>query len=80
MLLKPELLKPERLKRYAEIVALLVKYGRSDLVDQSALVLAGGQSKELAKAPQAEDKETWLKVLPDKSVQIIDDREQQRDQ
>jgi hypothetical protein len=55
MLLKPELLKPERLKRYAEIVALLVKYGRSDLVDQSALVLAGAQSKELAKAPQAEE-------------------------
>jgi predicted unusual protein kinase regulating ubiquinone biosynthesis (AarF/ABC1/UbiB family) len=55
MLLKPELLKPERLKRYADIVALLVKYGRSDLVDQSALVLAGAQSKELAKAPKAEE-------------------------
>jgi len=55
MLLKPELLKPERLKRYADIVALLVKYGRSDLVDQSAVVLAGAQSKEITKAPQAEE-------------------------
>lgn len=55
MLLKPELLKPERLKRYAEIVALLVKYGRSDLVDQSALLLAGSQSTKTAEAPQAEE-------------------------
>jgi predicted unusual protein kinase regulating ubiquinone biosynthesis (AarF/ABC1/UbiB family) len=55
MLLKPELLKPERLKRYAEIVALLVKYGRSDLVDQSALALAGSQSKVVADAPQADE-------------------------
>ncbi len=49
------LLKPERLKRYAEIVALLVKYGRSDLVDQSALTLARSQPKEVAKTPQAEE-------------------------
>ena len=64
MLLKPELLKPERLKRYAEIVALLVKYGRSDLVDQSALALAGSQSKVVADAPQADElagrpRKTW---------------------
>ncbi|MGZ8848095.1 MAG: ABC1 kinase family protein, partial [Pyrinomonadaceae bacterium] len=49
------LLKPERLKRYAEIVALLVKYGRSDLVEQSALTLAGSRPKEAAKGPQAEE-------------------------
>ena len=49
------LLKPERLKRYAEIVALLVKYGRSDLVDQSALTLAGSQPKGAGKAPHAEE-------------------------
>jgi ubiquinone biosynthesis protein len=55
MLLKPELLKPERLKRYAEIVALLVKYGRSDLVDRSALTLAGSQPKETGKAPQPDE-------------------------
>lgn len=49
------LLKPERLKRYAEIVALLVKYGRSDLVEQSALMLARSQPKDVAKTPQAEE-------------------------
>ncbi|HXT64396.1 MAG TPA: AarF/UbiB family protein [Pyrinomonadaceae bacterium] len=34
-------LKPERLKRYKDIVALLIKYGRSDLVEQSSLTLVG---------------------------------------
>src|SRR6266498_1581117 len=55
MLLKPELLKPERLKRYAEIVALLVKYGRSDLVERSALNLAGSQPQGTGKAPQPDE-------------------------
>lgn len=49
------LLKTERLKRYAEIVALLVKYGRSDLVDQSALALAGSQPQNTGAVPQADE-------------------------
>ena len=49
------LLKPERLKRYAEIVALLVKYGRSDLVDQSALKFAGSQPRAKAGDPKPEE-------------------------
>ena len=37
-------LKPERLKRYKDIVALLIKYGRSDLVENSTLTLVGKHS------------------------------------
>ncbi|HEX3086132.1 MAG TPA: AarF/UbiB family protein, partial [Pyrinomonadaceae bacterium] len=48
------LLKPERLKRYAEIVALLVKYGRSDLVPQSSSILAGRLLKS-SETPKAEE-------------------------
>jgi len=36
-------MKPERIKRYKDVVALLIKYGRSDLVKQTDLVGAGGQ-------------------------------------
>ncbi len=39
-------LKSERLKRYKDIVALLVKYGRSDLVNQSDVSLVENQSRE----------------------------------
>ncbi len=39
-------LKSERLKRYKDIVALLVKYGRSDLVNQSDITPAEGLSHE----------------------------------
>src|SRR3989440_10632655 len=39
-------LKSERLKRYKDIVALLVKYGRSDLVNQSDITPAEGLSRE----------------------------------
>ena len=39
-------LKTERLKRYKDIVALLVKYGRSDLVNQSDITPAQGLSRE----------------------------------
>lgn len=49
------LLKPERLKRYAEIVALLVKYGRSDLVDQSSLRSIESRSRQNAEPPKAEE-------------------------
>src|SRR5262252_3038809 len=49
------LLKPERLRRYAEIVALLVKYGRSDLVDKSAFSAPQSQPRASAHPPQAEE-------------------------
>ena len=39
-------LKSDRLKRYKDIVALLVKYGRSDLVNQSDITPAEGLSRE----------------------------------
>jgi len=39
-------LKSDRLKRYKDIVALLVKYGRSDLVNQSDISPAEGLSRE----------------------------------
>ena len=48
------LLKTERLKRYAEIVGLLVKYGRSDLVEQSSSVLASRLLKS-SETPKAEE-------------------------
>jgi ubiquinone biosynthesis protein len=48
------LLKTERLKRYAEIVGLLVKYGRSDLVEQSSTVLASRLLKS-SEQPKAEE-------------------------
>ena len=37
-------LKPEHLKRYKDVVALFIKYGRSDLVQQSDLETGGGRS------------------------------------
>src|ERR1043166_8235342 len=48
------LVKTERLKRYAEIVSLLVKYGRSDLVEQSNSLLRGNLLKS-SQAPKAEE-------------------------
>lgn len=51
-------LKPEKLKRYKDIVALLVKYGRSDLVSQSDLTEEPGvvpNSKALTETPKAEE-------------------------
>src|SRR5499427_2170231 len=48
------LVKTERLKRYAEIVALLVKYGRSDLVEQSTSLLRGNLLKS-SQTPRAEE-------------------------
>jgi ubiquinone biosynthesis protein len=49
------LLKPERLKRYAEIVALLIKYGRSDLVDQSQIRSAASQLQRQTATVQADE-------------------------
>ena len=57
------LLKPERLKRYAEIVALLGKYGRSDLVDQSTLASSQAQPRQIANAPKAEELANDLEKL-----------------
>ena len=54
-------LKPERLKRYKDIVALLIKYGRSDLVEHSTLQLVGKDTsraitkKSAAKAEELAD-------------------------
>lgn len=51
-------LKTERLKRYKDIVALLIKYGRSDLVRQTGLRLVLGERTESlapAAAPKAEE-------------------------
>src|SRR5262245_41948271 len=35
-------LTPERIKRYKDVVGLLIKYGRSDLVEHSGLSIVGG--------------------------------------
>jgi ubiquinone biosynthesis protein len=59
-------LKPESLKRYKDIIALLVKYGRSDLVKQANLAKIGGNhSSALATtvAPKAEELASDLESL-----------------
>src|SRR5258707_9598459 len=48
-------LKPERIKRYKDVVALLIKYGRSDLVQQADLDIAPSE-REQALTPTAEPK------------------------
>ena len=51
-------LKPERIKRYKDVVALFIKYGRSDLVQQSDLdILPGerGQALTATTEPKAEE-------------------------
>ena len=48
-------LKPERLKRYKDIVALLVKHGRSDLVNQSDLTTQAESRKQLARTGEKAD-------------------------
>jgi predicted unusual protein kinase regulating ubiquinone biosynthesis (AarF/ABC1/UbiB family) len=48
-------LKPERIKRYKDVVALLIKYGRSDLVQQADLGV-GLIERERALDPTAEPK------------------------
>ncbi len=58
-------LKPERIKRYKDVVALLIKYGRSDLVQQNDLDLMGGPSEALAATaePRAEELASDLEQL-----------------
>jgi ubiquinone biosynthesis protein len=51
-------LKPERLKRYKDVVALLIKYGRSDLVEHSSLTIVGkGPDRAMTRtvSPKAEE-------------------------
>jgi len=50
-------LKPEKLKRYMDVVALLVKYGRSDLVNETDALAARSlpASKALAVNPKADE-------------------------
>ncbi len=51
-------LKPERLKRYKDVVALFIKYGRGDLVQQNELAkISGNGDQALAKnvEPKAEE-------------------------
>jgi predicted unusual protein kinase regulating ubiquinone biosynthesis (AarF/ABC1/UbiB family) len=48
-------LKPERLKRYKDVVALFIKYGRSDLVQQADLDIAPSE-RERALDPKTQPK------------------------
>jgi len=59
-------LKPERLKRYKDVVALLIKYGRSDLVQQTDLEFAGGghaEARTTTVEPKAEELAADLEKL-----------------
>jgi predicted unusual protein kinase regulating ubiquinone biosynthesis (AarF/ABC1/UbiB family) len=58
-------LKPERIKRYKDVVALLIKYGRSDLVQQNDLEMGGGLGEALATTaePKAEELASDLEKL-----------------
>jgi predicted unusual protein kinase regulating ubiquinone biosynthesis (AarF/ABC1/UbiB family) len=59
-------LKPERLKRYKDIIALLIKYGRSDLVNQAGLdtvVRDRAASPAATAVPQAEELASDLEKL-----------------
>jgi ubiquinone biosynthesis protein len=59
-------LKPERLKRYKDVVSLLVKYGRSDLVQQTGLSTAWGNHDHALTSsvtPKAEELATDLEQL-----------------
>ncbi len=64
------LLKPERLKRYAEIAALLIKYGRSDLVDQSQIRSAASQLQRQTTAAQADELADDLEKLGPTFVKV----------
>lgn len=59
-------LKPESLKRYKDVVALFIKYGRSDLVKQSSLETATprhDQAIAATAAPKAEELASDLEKL-----------------
>ncbi|HEV2904688.1 MAG TPA: AarF/UbiB family protein [Pyrinomonadaceae bacterium] len=50
-------LKPEHLKRYKDVVALFIKYGRSDLVNQTDLQAGGAAGKQALAAGVAKAEE-----------------------
>jgi ubiquinone biosynthesis protein len=58
-------LKPERIKRYKDVVALLIKYGRSDLVNQSDLETVGVEHDQALTRmePKAEELASDLEAL-----------------
>ncbi len=59
-------LKPERLKRYKDVVALFIKYGRSDLVQQTDLETTSnghGQALTTTVEPKAEELASDLEQL-----------------
>src|SRR3982074_578604 len=57
-------LKPERIKRYKDVVALLIKYGRSDLVEQNDLEMGGaGEALATTAEPKAEELASDLEKL-----------------
>jgi ubiquinone biosynthesis protein len=59
-------LKPESLKRYKDIIALLIKYGRSDLVKQAGLDTVAGeraQASTTITVPKAEELASDLENL-----------------
>lgn len=59
-------LKPERLKRYKDVVALFIKYGRSDLVQLTDLEMTGnghGQALVTAAEPKADELASDLEQL-----------------
>ena len=59
-------LKTESLKRYKDIVALLIKYGRSDLVRQTSLHVVTGRQRQAetsVSAPKAEELANDLESL-----------------
>src|SRR6266850_4385076 len=59
-------LKPERIKRYKDVVALFIKYGRSDLVQMTDLEMTGnghGQALVTAAEPKADELASDLEQL-----------------
>ena len=59
-------LKPERIKRYKDVVALLIKYGRSDLVQQDDLEMIGASHSQALTStadPKAEELASDLEQL-----------------
>ena len=59
-------LKPERIKRYKDVVALFIKYGRSDLVQHSDLDISPGEREQALTAttePKAEELAADLEKL-----------------
>src|SRR2546421_6701890 len=57
-------LKPDRLKRYKDVVALFIKYGRSDLVQQADIEVGRpGEALATTTEPKAEELASDLEKL-----------------